>query len=271
MWDVVCLVAIPAFLYPNVLNPSCCRSAHMTRTLPGQPQEQSRSVGNWFLILATLITASATIVVGYWQFHATRRSVEKLSLSGQVFDADNAGIENAKLTLVPASGTPITKHSREQGAFEFDNIPSRTGNLTVSANGYATVTRDITPGQPMEIELTSKPSDRGGPNFKRQQAGDTAQPQFTLPSSQAQSLSKVYVGRSRDLQANAISLDGNQITASSIASDYLDHTILQLTPGPHTLSVPKAVKPCSKSFNVPTTEQIWLTCVMPFERSSDGK
>jgi hypothetical protein len=108
-------------------------------------------------VLIAVIVALATIIVGFWQFHPETVK-DNFSLAGRVYAHDKSGIEGATLTFWLPGKAPLTKPSRDQGSFIFSNLPSLTGILTISANGYAIKTLDITAqsaAQNLEVELVS--------------------------------------------------------------------------------------------------------------------
>jgi|HubBroStandDraft_6_1064221.scaffolds.fasta_scaffold19512_5 hypothetical protein len=88
---------------------------------------------------------------------------------------------------------------------------------------------------------------------------------------QSASFYKVKIIRSRDLHAGDFVLDTQPIPISAIVEDALSYTTLQLQAGSHTLSIPRAIRPCPVTFSVPSAEPISLTCDVPFERNYDGK
>jgi hypothetical protein len=99
---------------------------------------------NWAVIgtvIVALITAAATMTVGYWQYHSKNQEPENSTtvkeFRGRVVD-ENTGdeIQKAKITL-EAKGAPPVIYSDSEGYFSFplDQTNSQV-RIRVSAKGY---------------------------------------------------------------------------------------------------------------------------------------
>jgi TPR repeat protein len=122
-------------------------------------------------VLVALISAAAVILVGYWQFGRPKTPENKAALAGRVYSRNRPGIEGATLTLSLGNEAARIKYSREQGTFLFSDLPAKPGTLSVSAEGFRSRTRDVTPTtdpEPLEIELepTEEPQTNAKPPEK---------------------------------------------------------------------------------------------------------
>lgn len=113
-------------------------------------------------VLIAVIGAAAAILVGYWQFGRLKPQdpgpvpENKAALAGRVYNKDKSGIVGATLTLNLGNEAARIRYSKEQGTFLFAGLPAIAGTLDVSADGYKSKSREVTPNidpQPLEIEL----------------------------------------------------------------------------------------------------------------------
>lgn len=105
-------------------------------------------------VLVALIGAAAVILVGYWA--RPKAPENKAAIAGRVYSKDTSGIVGATLTLNLGNEAARIRYSKEQGTFLFAGLPAIAGTLDVSAEGYKSKSRDVTPSidpQPLEIEL----------------------------------------------------------------------------------------------------------------------
>jgi len=81
-------------------------------------------------------------------------SAQSLTLNGIVRDPSGAPIADAQVSLTIGSES-IRITSDSEGRFSFAGLPPKTGTLTVSAKGFATVVRpiDASGGKPIHLEL----------------------------------------------------------------------------------------------------------------------
>jgi TPR repeat protein len=106
----------------------------------------------------------ATLIVGYWQY-VYKPKAQSSTLSGRIFKHGGEGISNARILVSLSEQPAITKFSRSDGAFYFSDLPSFSGTLTVSADGYQPYIEDLAPDlskRSLEIEL--RPTQEPTPN-----------------------------------------------------------------------------------------------------------
>lgn len=115
--------------------------------------EKTESGKAWLPIVVAAIGATATVVVGYWQFYPKDNKSSSKDFVGRVVDAKTEQkLRGAKISL-EADGAPPVIYTDSEGVFSFPlKNPDVLVRIRVETDGYEKFDRRIKPSSKSDIE-----------------------------------------------------------------------------------------------------------------------
>ncbi len=94
------------------------------------------------------------------ELNFTMVKTDRMTVSGNVTDLNDEGLEGAKITLTEKTGLfEGVEETNEAGAYQFDELLAGEYEIKVEVNGYQTITQDILIEEGENVELSFKLSD----------------------------------------------------------------------------------------------------------------
>ena len=108
---------------------------------------------SWLPLAVAAIGATATVVVGYWQFHPKDNKPSGKDFVGRILDAKTEQkIRGAKISL-EADGAPPVIYTDSEGVFSFPLKNSDTPvRIRVEVDGYEKFDRRVKPSSKADME-----------------------------------------------------------------------------------------------------------------------